>query len=228
MNKQDIKSANYWQDSYQLKSTPNLWGADYVPFVDHAITHFEAIPGRQHFLDLPCGDGRNLSRLCKSLPTVIGADYSHNALEIAKERLKADKLMNSLLHTCDVFKTNYLDDQFDGVFCWDLLGHLVNVEDALNELLRILKPKGKLIGSLFTTNDSTISDPKMVQTGESEFLYDSKFYFKYYDFDSANSLLNKLGATTLYLDKTSWEEGPHEGYREYVHEHESWAFVLQK
>jgi ubiquinone/menaquinone biosynthesis C-methylase UbiE len=228
MTNRDTKSADYWQESYNLQNTGTLWGNDHVPFVDNAIDYFKTIDNGRFYIDLPCGDGRNLTKLCKKLPVVIGADSSVSALEISKERLSVDTIRNSLLHYCDIFNTGYLNDQFDGIFCWDLLGHLVNVEKAIDELLRIIKPGGILVGSLFTTEDSTIDDEKMISIGDKEFIYNDKFYFKYYDLNLVQSLLKKFDVTILYLKKATWVEGPHEGYREYRHNHESWAFVLQK
>lgn len=228
MDKQDIISADNWHKSYKLKTSSNLWGEGCVPYVHDAIKLFKNNPRGKIYLDLPCGDGRNLIELCRNLPFVVGADYSLNALEIADIRLRSGLNDNFILQICDIFKTGYNKDQFDGIFCWDILGHLVNVEDAINELLRILKPGGKLIGSLFSTNDSTKEDKKMLSIGDNEFKYDDKFYFKYYELDSLKELLIKIKATNKHITLAKWTEGPHEGYREYIHDHESWVFVLEK
>jgi hypothetical protein len=68
----------------------------------------------------------------------------------------------------------------------------------------------------------------MVAIGEEEYLFDKKFYFRYYDKGSVLSLLKRFKTNTISLETTSWKEPPHEGYREYPHEHESWAFVIEK
>lgn len=222
----DQQAINYWNDSYKLKKSDNLWGDDYVPFINDAINQFKRESG-QYYLDLPCGDGRNLLPMCKHLPNVIGADTSKNSLTLSSERLISNNIKNSILLNTDIFQTCFVNNQFDGIFCWDVLGHLTNVEDALTELLRILKPKKKLVGSLFSHSDST-KGINMQNISQNEYIYENKFYFKFYDEDSVKSLLGKFNIKIINLQEVKWTEDPHEGYREYTHNHYSWAFIIEK
>jgi len=214
-----------WDKSYDLKKSPNLWG-NQVPFIEKAVEAFKA-GGGDKFIDIPCGDGRNTLKLAQTLPFVIGADTSRRALQIIQKVFISNKIDNCLLMEVDVFNDKFLDEQFDGVLCWDLLGHLNNVRLAIFELLRICKPGGQLIGSLFSMGDST-RGREMSAIGNEEYVYKDKFYFKFYDEQGVRELLKTFNVEVLSLELVSWKEDPHEGYREYEHIHESWAFIVKK
>lgn len=230
MKNLDIESAINWNKSYILKEQPDLWGEQPVPYVHEFIRLFANNHLNEHalFLDLPCGDGRNMIPLCNSLPFVIGGDYSENALKITELKLNALQCSNYKLCQTDIFSTKDPDDYFEGIFCWDILGHLVDIKGAIKELLRILKPGGLLMGSVFSTDDSTLNDPKMKQIGDNEHIYDDRFYFKYYKLETVKQMLSGLNVNVLSIELANWREGPHEGYREYEHDHQSWVFVIKK
>jgi SAM-dependent methyltransferase len=215
-----------WDQSYNLKKSSNLWGDAPVPFVLEATKLFKS-GGGSKFIDIPCGDGRNTLNLAQSLPFVIGADTSMRGLQITKSRLFSHQINNCLLMDGDIFNNKFLDEQFDGVLCWDLLGHLQNITLAVTELLRICKPGGQLIGSLFSIGDST-RGKEMDSIGNEEYIYNDKFYFKFYDESGVVSLLKNFNVELISLELVSWKEDSHEGYREYPHEHQSWAFVVKK
>jgi ubiquinone/menaquinone biosynthesis C-methylase UbiE len=225
-DKSDESAKAEWDQSYNLAASPNLWGAQPVPFIAKAVEAFKA-NGAQTAIDIPCGDGRNTVPLVQNLPFVIAADVSLNALQITSKLLDFYHVTNSIVLESDVFATKFIDSQFDAVFCWDLLGHLQNPHLAVNELLRICKLGGLIIGSVFSLGDST-RGKDMIATGQEEYLYADKFYFKFYGEEQVRALLGAVRADMLSLELVTWEEPPHEGYREYAHEHQSWAFTLRK
>lgn len=222
----DSKSQKRWDKSYAITKNETLWGNASVPYMKKAIKYFKNKQGT-FYLDLPCGDGRNIIPLSQNLPVVVGGDTSKNALHLTEKRISNYNISNCLLVHSDIFRTNFLDNQFDGIFCWDILGHLVKVNEAIKELLRIIKPQGRLIGSLFSIGDSTRGE-NMKKVGYEEYVFDKKYYFKYYNRSDVLSLLENLAAKQINLETTTWKEPPHEGYREYPHEHESWVFVIEK
>lgn len=230
MNKNDFdeKGVVNWNNSYLLEKEDTLWGNDEVPIMERVCDIFSKNGGKK-FLYIPCGDGRNLLTLSKRLSYVIGADSSENALEIAERKIEQYKLENIVLLKNDIFNTFFKGKQFDGIFCWDLLGHLVKVEEAISELKRILKKGGLLLGSFFTLNDSTrVEDSEMVKLRNEEYFYKNEFYFRYYSRDEVEKILLKEGFLIESIEAYSWEEPPHEGYREYSHTHESWFFIAKK
>lgn len=215
-----------WDNSYDLHETSSLWGGQPVPAVKRAAEIFNLSDG--WVLDLPCGDGRNTFPLAQKIPHVVAADSSPNALKLASKFLASQGIKNCLLVESDIFNLKFMDDQFDGVFCWDVLGHLQHVEPAIAELLRVCKPGGRVIGSVFALGDSTRGVEMRPLGGVEEYIYANTFYYKFYGESAVLDLLRKLDAPLVSLELVKWEEPPHEGFREYPHEHQSWMFTLQK
>lgn len=215
-----------WDNSYDLHDTSSLWGVKPVPVVERAAEIFNI--GNGWVLDLPCGDGRNTFPLAKKIPHVVAADSSPNALKLASKFLAPHGVKNCVFVESDIFNLKFIDDQFDGIFCWDVLGHLQNVELAIAELLRVCKPGGRVIGSVFALGDSTRGVDMHPLGGAEEYLYANTFYYKFYGERDVRDLLQRIGAPLMSLELMKWDEPPHEGFREYPHEHQSWMFTLQK
>ena len=223
---QYVRAKALWDASYDLSRADNLWGEPPVPFVTDAVELFRE-DGAGIVLDLPCGDGRNLADLAQGLSFVVGVDSSPNALRLARRALGGRGVENVVLLESDIAATGFADDQFDGIFCCDVLGHLANPLDALTELIRICKPGRCVIANVFAMGDST-RGPNMEMIGDEEYVFDGRFYFKFYERDDVLGLMAPLRATPVFLRLVRWSEPPHEGYREYEHEHESWLFALRK
>jgi ubiquinone/menaquinone biosynthesis C-methylase UbiE len=222
----DEEGKSKWNESYDLTRSVNLWGDESVPFVVQAAELYAA-NDLQKVIDFPCGDGRNLVQLAKRLPIAVGADSSVNALNISQKLIAGLGLKNCVLIESDIFDSGFTSDQFDGVFCWDVLGHLKNVEAAIGELIRICRKGGIVIGSIFAMGDSTRGD-NMRSIGPEEYIYAGKFYFKFYEKDEVAELLSGFDVEILSIELSTWAEPPHEGYREYEHEHQSWVFTIKK
>jgi len=100
--------------------------------------------------DAGCGLGDTSFRLAKSCDNVniIGFDNSKlfikNAINTLNSQHKdlADRIT---FEEGDIFKLKYPDATFDVIICERVLQHLEAFEDALTELLRILKPGGRLV-----------------------------------------------------------------------------------
>jgi len=71
-------------------------------------------------------------------------------LEISEEQIEKARMNNSgldnveLIHT-DVMKNNISDNTFDVTYCRYVLEHLENPVEAIEEMLRITKPGGRII-----------------------------------------------------------------------------------
>jgi hypothetical protein len=120
-----------------------------------------------------------------------------------------------------------LNEQFEGIFCCDLLGHLKRASLAISELIRICRRGGYIVGNLFAIGDSTRGiDMRIV--GKEEYVYKDKFYFKFYDRQGVVDLLQSFNIEIVSLKLIRWTEPPHKGYREYAHQHQSWVFAMRK
>jgi 2-polyprenyl-3-methyl-5-hydroxy-6-metoxy-1,4-benzoquinol methylase len=225
----DGASKIHWDNSYKVKLKPALWCDEPVPFAADAVALLTQ-ENSKLVLELPCGDGKNTQYLARHFPFLIAADYSSTGLEIAANRLVHHNGRNSNVLFCkvDIFDSQFLSNQFDAIFCCDLLGHLENSEAALRELVRMCRPEGVIVINVFAIDDSTRTVEKMVRLRGEEYIYADKFYFRFFSRTEALDLCRGVNAQVLSIHLAKWMEGPHEGYREYPHEHQSWVLTLRK
>ncbi len=103
-------------------------------------------------LDAGCGSGRHLRGLAK-LPNlkIIGIDRNQHDLNDALASLKKmpDALSDDYLVTrADINKLPFATAYFNCVICSEVLEHIPEHEQALKELVRVLKPDGSLVISV--------------------------------------------------------------------------------
>jgi ubiquinone/menaquinone biosynthesis C-methylase UbiE len=231
VHSEDAAAVPLWNDAYQVPQTKgeaNLWGDPPVPYAATAAALFKANDARV-ILDLPCGDGRNLPPLAEGAPILLAGDTSQNAMAIAEQVVdKAGVRDRVVFLEVDAFSTGFLENSIDGIFCWDLLGHLRDTEDALKELYRILRPGGSLVANQWTMNDCQVSDPNIKEIAPKEYIDHFDFYCRFYDESDVVQQLESVGLTAANIEVQRWWEPPHAGYRDYEHEHESLILTVTK
>lgn len=227
----DAAAIPLWDEQYdpsRLGDHTNLWGDPPVPYAQTAAELFAAHHAAV-VLDLPCGDGRNLPPLAAGAPILLAGDTSRNGMQIA-ERVteQADIRRRVVFLETDAFATGLLDGSVDGIFCWDLLGHLTHPEDALREMYRITRPGGHIVANMWTMNDCQVFDPNITEVAPKEYVDHFDFYCRHYDREDLDALLGSVGTPATSVEIRSWWEPPHAGYRDYEHQHESLIFTIQK
>jgi 2-polyprenyl-6-hydroxyphenyl methylase/3-demethylubiquinone-9 3-methyltransferase len=96
----------------------------------------------QKILDIGCGEGM-LGRVLDDRYEIIGIDISDQALNLASDHYDNTRQLN-------VEKENLTDisySDFDAVVCLELLEHVFNPEDVLQEILSIIHKDGLFISS---------------------------------------------------------------------------------
>ena len=94
-------------------------------------------------LDICCGTGDLTIELGRRT-RVIGCDFCHPMLLIGREKLKSrEPGKRVILAEADALRLPFASAQFDAVTIAFGLRNLVNVEQGLNEILRVLKPGGR-------------------------------------------------------------------------------------
>jgi SAM-dependent methyltransferase len=226
----DAAAVARWNDQYdssQLEGSANLWGDPHVPYAEVAARRF-ADNSASVVLDLPCGDGRNLAPL-STAPILLAGDTSLKAMAIASRVAeKAGIRSKTVFVRLDAFSTGLLDDSVEGIFSWDLLGHLTRPAEALREFYRILRPGGSIVSNVWTMNDCQVVDPNMTCIGPKTYVDHFDFYCRHYDREDLDAVLGSIGLSATLVEVVRWRDPAHANYRTYEHEHESLAFTIRK
>ena len=133
-------------------------------------------------LDFACGPGRVATELKKLGPTCSfrGSDIDREAIDWAQAHLSHVGVFQA---NAAMPPTDFLDDQFDVIYCISLFTHLdEKAQDSwLEELERILKPGGTFIATVhgrFTTQSCTSDELRQLEVNGIAFRVDRRGRFK--------------------------------------------------
>lgn len=130
------------------------WESDYLnPDLDAfydlcfgRIVEKLAIPAEPRILDAGCGYGFHAMRLASQGLRVVGVDFSQSALQVARTNVERAGMADRVsLQQADLLALPFEAESFSYVNCWGVLMHIPDLEQALGELCRVLKPGGKLV-----------------------------------------------------------------------------------
>ena len=132
----DKKAAQDIERSYQ---TPEI--------IKQRIQTLDALALRagESVLDVGCGTGLLLQLMSSQVGDkgrATGLDSSADMLELAKQR--CDAIANVRLHQGSADDLKLDSESFDAVTCTQTLLYVDRVEQALDEIHRVLKPKGRV------------------------------------------------------------------------------------
>lgn len=105
-------------------------------------------------LDVACGTGDMVLALQESGCTVTGVDLSEEMMAIAKQ-----KAPETTYKIADAEHLPFPDETFDAVTCAFGVRNFVHLEKGLNEMLRVLKPGGRIAILELSTPDSPLVRP---------------------------------------------------------------------
>ena len=114
-------------------------------------------------LDVACGTGDMVLELMRQGCTVTGIDLSEEMLAIARQKTAAANsqfsILNSQFQKANAEALPFPDGEFDAVTCAFGVRNFVHLETGLREMLRVLKPGGKLVILELATPDSPLIAP---------------------------------------------------------------------
>jgi SAM-dependent methyltransferase len=112
----------------------------FQPGVAWYAAHY--FPESGNFVEMGCGTAYSSARLAKRRRTLIGLDFSANALRAATVEGRMDALVQA-----DIFALPYRRDSVDGIWKLGVMEHFTEAEihRCLAEFHRVLKPGGVVI-----------------------------------------------------------------------------------
>lgn len=149
--------ANYWNDLY----SNTIHCRDYhfvlrLHEVSKLIT--STTKPEAKILDLGCGAGVLTEHLLERGYKVDGADMSDDMLSLARERLAKFPRDNYSLFKADCERLTIPDASYDLVACIGVFGYIDEVNSAISEIKRILRPNGKVIISVRNYDNLRVFD----------------------------------------------------------------------
>ncbi len=100
-------------------------------------------------LDVACGTGDSTIALTRALPErcrISGVDISPRMLKVMEGKVASEGLGNRIsIVTGDAENLDFPDGSFDAVTCAFGVRNFENLEKGIREMMRVLKPGGKLV-----------------------------------------------------------------------------------
>lgn len=99
-------------------------------------------------LEIGCGIGTDGAQFAKAGADYTGVDLTEAAIELARKRFQMAGLQGEF-RVADAEHLEFPDDSFDVVYSHGVLHHTPDIEAALREIRRVLKPGGRAIVMLY-------------------------------------------------------------------------------
>jgi demethylmenaquinone methyltransferase/2-methoxy-6-polyprenyl-1,4-benzoquinol methylase len=110
-----------------------------------ALIEMLNLVGDETTLDLACGTGDITFAIAEHLESghAAGLDITQAMLDIAEKKRRARTLYNLSFHRGDILKLPFRDSSFEYVTGGYALRNVPDINDALDEIKRVLKPGGR-------------------------------------------------------------------------------------
>lgn len=132
-----------WENAYRT--------AENEAFFDEAFDEIVSVvdaPPVATFVDAGCGSCAHSIRLAKRGFLVRAVDCSESVLAVAHRNLTANSMNGQItIQSGNLLALPFEDDAVDYLLCWGVLMHVPDVEKAVSELGRVLRPGGMCVVS---------------------------------------------------------------------------------
>ncbi len=219
------KNLQEWDKLYQSTSD-SIWGHDPVGFLPDYISYFANIlPPDAKILDAGAGEGRNLKLISQLSGELHAVDGSVNALNKIPASFRSGiTIKQSLLD-----KLPYPDHTFNLIIGIDIFETLPNIRDVIGEFERVLAPNGYILCNIPNEEDEIYGiDMQHPEEDSNAWLYQSKYYYKFYPVDEVIELFTNSGLHIIDSKRCQWTEQAHPNFRSNSHVHISQVYISQK
>lgn len=138
-----------------------MWGTTkFIPLLFEMLDSVATDCDPGFFLDIPVGTGVFTAGEYSMQPNFefIAADYNREMLASALEKIRAEDFGSVMLVRTDVANLPFSDGCFSGILTMNGIDAFPDKKQALDELVRVLKPNGKIAGSTYVRGERLATD----------------------------------------------------------------------
>ncbi len=109
-----------------------------TPFSE--VLDYAALRGKP-VLEIGCGAGGQAAVFARQGARITALDITQQAVTLTRRRFDLESLPG-LVQRGDAERLAFADESFDLVWSWGVIHHTASIENAVNEIWRVLKPGG--------------------------------------------------------------------------------------
>jgi len=163
-SQEEIFQHYQWWDKGCLLFQINHERCDYIESRVNRVFGKNALR-QQEVLEVGCGGGLIAHELAQRGALVIGIDPAANALEVARAKVRENKLgQNAYFEQGYAESLPYADGSFSVIVCLDVLEHVNDLDATIKEIARVLAPGGIFIFD--TINRTFLARLALIWIGE--------------------------------------------------------------
>lgn len=137
----DSVRAQFSQNAEDYRDEPLFSEGEDLRLMTRAV----ALTGTEHLLDIGSGAGHTALAFASRVLDGIGCDVTPAMVQTASEFAKQQGVANVSFQIADAEHLPFSEDMFDVVTCRFAAHHFQNIESALKEVFRVLKPGGTFL-----------------------------------------------------------------------------------
>lgn len=180
---------------------------------EHRYRLIEKVAGRHpggRVLEIGCGAGWELLHWTRCGMRATGLDLSASALELAKKNFEHNKLQADFRHA-SAEKLPFSDNSFDVVTSLGVLHQTESTQRAVAEVLRVLRPGGEAVITLYYKYSWKIILTKLGKVNF-EFSHEDAPITRLYDKKDLRELFADFQDVEIFLDYIRATQSPRKGF----------------
>lgn len=115
-------------------------------FACRHIPHIQCLPDQPRYLDIGCGNGFITEYVARDFRDVVGIDIEPDRLRAFRERVHQDLRYNIMYMSSDTL--GFSDNYFSLVTAFEVLEHVVSLEQTVAEMVRVCQTGGVIVVSV--------------------------------------------------------------------------------